>query len=85
MRPGGLEQIGEDAIDLGYLQANVLDAPEEREARTVPAGESKTVGFLWEFGGPASNVLGADITWVWQVRIGNAEHSLRVPMQRQTR
>lgn len=30
-------------------------------------------------------VLGQDITWVWKVRIGQAEHTLRVPMQRQPR
>jgi hypothetical protein len=65
------------------IEAHIIDDPPNREARTVPAGESKSVFLLWEFGGPASDVLGPDITWVWRVRIGETEHSLRVPMQRQ--
>jgi hypothetical protein len=67
------------------IEAQVLDDPPNREARTVPAGESKSVSLYWEYGGSASDVLGPDITWVWRVRIGAAEHSLRVPMQRQQR
>jgi hypothetical protein len=67
------------------IEAIIIDDPPNREARTVPAGESKSVLLYWEFGGSASEVLGPNLTWVWRVRIGKTEHSLRVPMQRQKR
>jgi hypothetical protein len=65
------------------IEARIIDDAPNREARTVSARESKSVDLLWEFGGPASEVLGQDLTWVWRVRIGEAEHSLRVPMERE--
>lgn len=67
------------------IEARIIDEPLERKARTVPAGQKKSVLLYWEFGGAASDVLGPDITWVWRVRIGKDEHSLRVLMKRQQR
>jgi hypothetical protein len=64
------------------LKANLRAGPEHRAARTVPAGETKQVSLLVDFGGSASEVLGPSVTWVWRVRIGKAEHTLRVPMDR---
>ena len=64
------------------IEANIFDNPAHREARTVPPGGSKSVSLSWDFGGSASEVLGPDITWVWRVRIGTEEHSLRVSMKR---
>lgn len=86
-------ESGKEVIVLGgqlvtngrTIEARILDDAPNREDRTVPAGESKTVSLYWEFGGSASEVLGTDITWIWRVRIGTTEHSLRVPMQRQRR
>jgi hypothetical protein len=58
--------------------------PPNRDDRTVPAGKSRSVPLLWNYGGgSADQVLGPDITFIWQVRIGKAERSLRVPMQRE--
>ncbi len=67
------------------IEAIIYDDRPNREARTVPAGQSKSVLLHWRFGGSASDVLGTDITWVWRLRIGKAEHALRVPMQRKQR
>lgn len=67
------------------IEAEVDDSSEGRDARTVSPGASKSVMLFWDLGGSADEVLGPDITWVWRVRIGAAEHSLRVPMQRQQR
>ena len=64
------------------LRANLLPGSEDRAARTVPAGEAKEVSLLVDFGGHAYDVLGPSITWVWRVRIGTAEHTLRVRMDR---
>jgi hypothetical protein len=70
------------------IEAIIDDSPEGRTGRTVSPGDTKAVYLSWEFGDvvhhrPAHEVLGPDITWVWQVRIGEGEHTLRVPMQRQ--
>jgi hypothetical protein len=67
------------------IEAEILDDPPNREARTVPAGESKSVELYWDFGGSAFKVLDQDITWVWRARIGDTEHALRVPMRRKER
>jgi hypothetical protein len=64
------------------LKANLPPGPEHRAARTVPAGETKEVSLLVDFGGSASEILGPSITWVWRVRIGTAEHTLLVQMDR---
>jgi hypothetical protein len=65
------------------IEARIIDDPANREARTVPAGESKSVLLFWEFGDTALKVFGPDLTWVWHVRIGETEHTLRVPMKRE--
>jgi hypothetical protein len=67
------------------IEAHIFDSPANREARTVAPGGSESVSLLWEFGGSASEVLGPDISWVWRVRIGSEDHSLRVSMERQHR
>jgi hypothetical protein len=65
------------------IKAHFPDPP-NRDDRTVPAGKSRSVPLLWNYGGGfADQVLGPDITFIWQMRIGKAEHSLRVPMQRE--
>ncbi len=67
------------------IKAIIYDNLPNREARTVPAGQSRSVLLHWKFGGSASEILGTDITWVWRVRIGTAGHALRVPMRRKQR
>jgi hypothetical protein len=64
------------------LKAYLPPGQENRAARTVPARSTNAVVLLVEFGEPASHVLGTTITWVWRVRIGNTEHTLRVSMDR---
>lgn len=57
------------------------DAEGEKE-RTVGPKFSKSVGLAFNFDAPASEALGKDIVWIWYLRIGEEEHSLRVPMRR---
>jgi hypothetical protein len=64
------------------LKAGVPPSPEDRAARTVSAGETKKVFLHVDLGRAASDVLGPSITWVWRVRIGMTEHTLRVPLDR---
>lgn len=64
------------------LRAQLPPGPEYRAARTVPAGVTEQVSLLVDFGGSASDVLGPSVTWGWHVRIGTAEHTLRVRMDR---
>lgn len=66
------------------VEADVPDDPATRAFRTVPAGETKSVSLGWSLG-TASKALGPDPTWVWRVRIGGTEHTLRVPMRREDR
>jgi hypothetical protein len=78
--------LGGEALTYGdgpAIEARVFDGPQEVALRTVPAGQSKEVGLFWEFGTSLDQVLGPEVTWVWRVRIGKAEHTLRVRMQRQ--
>ena len=78
-----VEVIGGELETKGRtLKAHLWPGPEDREARTVPAGSTKAVELLVDFGGPASDVLGPTITWVWSVRIGTATHTLRIRMDR---
>ena len=64
------------------IEAKVDDSPEELLMRTVPIGQSKVVCLFWEFGTWLDEVLGQEITWVWNVKIGKTEHSLQIPMLR---
>jgi hypothetical protein len=64
------------------IEATLYDDPANREARTVPPGGSKSVSLSWDFGASAYDVLAPDVTWVWRVRIGTEDHSLRVSMKR---
>lgn len=64
------------------LKADLPPGPDNRAARTVPVGSTREVSLLVDFGGAAADVLGPSITWVWRVRIGTAEHTLRVQMDR---
>ncbi len=64
------------------LWAGVPPGPENRAARIVPAGGTRTVSLLVDLGGAAADILGPSLTWVWRVRIGTAEHTLRVRMDR---
>jgi hypothetical protein len=75
---------GQDRMSAGGIDAKVIDSPEDRVARSVPAGTSKSVSLHFEFGGPVSKVLREDIMWDWQVRIGEKEHRVVVPMTRKT-
>jgi hypothetical protein len=75
--------FGGQVVTYGHtIEAKVLDDTEELLLRTVPPRQSKAVCLYWEFGTWLDQVLGQDITWVWKVKIGAAEHSLQVPMQR---
>ena len=75
--------LGGEVLTYGRtIEAKVHDSPQDVLARTAPIGQSKVVGLSWEFGTWLDQVLGHEITWVWKVRIGKAEHSLRIPMQR---
>ncbi len=65
------------------IEAKVYDSSANVVNRTVLAGESKVSDLFWDFGTPAYQVLGQEITWIWKVRIGKDEHILRVPMRRQ--
>jgi hypothetical protein len=64
------------------LEADLPREPEDREARVVPAGSTRAISLLVALGGAASDVLGPSITWVWRIRIGTAEHTLRLRMDR---
>jgi hypothetical protein len=78
-----VEVIGGELETRGRtLKANLPPGPENRAARIVSAGETKEVSLLVDFGGAASDVLGPTITWVWRVRIGTAEHTLRIDLDR---
>ncbi|HEX3152855.1 MAG TPA: hypothetical protein VHR66_32585 [Gemmataceae bacterium] len=65
------------------LKANLFAGAENTAARTVDAGQTGPVSLLVELGGPAGETFGLTITYVWHIRIGSDEHTLRVPMNRQ--
>ncbi len=66
------------------IEAHVLDDGESVKARSVPAHSGyKRVMLFWQFDNPGQELLGPSITWEWRVRVGPAEHILRIPMQRQ--
>ncbi len=73
--------LGGQLLAMGRtIEAPVVGSPSSAGERTVPPGQLKGLGLLWEHGD--FHVLGTEITCVWKVRIGKAEHSLRVPMRR---
>ena len=65
------------------IPAKIYSDVEGEKERTVPAKFSKTVGLAFSFGDSAAEVLAKEIIWVWQLRIGTEEHTLRVPMRRE--
>jgi hypothetical protein len=73
---------GQDRMSAGGISAKVVDSLEDRVARSVPAGASKSVSLHFEFGGPVSTALHEDVMWDWWIRIGETEHTLTVPMTR---
>ncbi|MCA9026353.1 MAG: hypothetical protein KDA86_14190 [Planctomycetaceae bacterium] len=77
---GGKILVGGSEYD-----AEVTDSPEWRKMQTVEPGSSKEVLLLWKLDRSASKVLEEQITWCWQVRIGDEEHEFRIPMQREQR
>lgn len=64
------------------IAASAPDAPRDRESRAISPKTTKTVVLYWDFGSPAYEVLGPDITWVFHIRIGAEEQIIRVPMGR---
>jgi hypothetical protein len=75
----------------GQLSTNgrTLEAklPGEGEVkwRTVPPGAAETINLSWDFGeqgGYADKALGPSVTWIWRVKIGDEEHTIRVGMER---
>jgi hypothetical protein len=82
----------QDVVVLGgQLSTNgrILEAilPGEGEAkwRTVGPGAAETVKLSWNFreqGGEAEKTLGPSLTWIWRVKIGDEERTLRVSMER---
>lgn len=65
------------------IPAKIYEGAEGEKERTVPAKFSNSVGLPFFFGGPAAEVLGKDIVWIWQLHIGQEEQIIRVPMRRE--
>jgi hypothetical protein len=81
-----------DVIVLGCrlsTKGRTLEAklPGEGEAkwRTVRPRAAEIINLSWDFreqGGDAEKTLGPSVTWIWRVKIGDEEHTLRVRMER---
>ena len=65
------------------LPAKLLPDPENRKARIVPAGETRTVSLLVDFGDSADKALGKSVAYVWRVRVGALEREIRAELRRE--
>jgi hypothetical protein len=60
--------------------------PEPNWGWTVPKGTKGTARATWDFRHPGHRLdggLGQTIIWIWTVRIGGAEHEVRIRMERE--
>jgi hypothetical protein len=67
------------------LEAEFPRSPEDKRGRwDVPKGRSARVSARWNFQPKEPDeALGRKITWVWNVRIGENEHVVRVKMEQE--
>lgn len=60
----------------------VISGEDNKSYATIQPNTTDMIQPAWRLGGAASNVLGTDLVYVWQVKIGEKEEAIRFEMRR---